>query len=441
MTEPSPFLLDDSVFPVPYYTGASPPLALAKPDAVAFISSRLEEMREERELAASVCSRLGIDRVTWEERLGRAQSRPPVDAYLDGVRQSDILIGLYGLETSAEVESEYVEARSQGVDVLAFVRDTRAHETRAPELEDFLAGLRQERAVTYEQYSDQSDLESKLTESLDMLIEKRGRLWLKLASVVLSPNLVREDGHVVFVDGFTHSCVVESALRGFRDTADLIGVTALSWGETRIGRVTTLQITRASRFRCDYSMRIDLKPRSPRTPYNPKLETVALCEVADGVFDLALAAGSPAMVRGLDCFRQGVLVTLLTEKGERLFNRGFGSNFRELFGYDRLDSWKLDLLLHIDTIETLTMPIQQSDLGRVAPAKREVERVVSFELEDLDRRTGSCKAVIDLRVNGLPEPVHVILPLRGLRNASAGGGCVSDFNSRIDGASRLRLPD
>lgn len=415
MSRTPPFLLDDSVFPVPYCAANAPPPAQMIPDAIAFVSGRLREMRGDREVAAAICGRLGIAPLAWEERLGGAQPRPPADAYLDGVRQSDIFIGLYGLETSAAVEDEYHEARKEGVDVLAFVQDVAAGETRSPEMERFLCELRTAQPVTYVTYQDATALEVELVKSLFMLIDRRGRLWLKLSHVVISPERLTDDGDSVVAEGYTHSREVQSALRRMHDSGETVAVTALSSGEARLGRITGLHISQSTRFRCDYSLRAELVARCPREPYSPRLWTTAVCQTADGMFDLAVKDGSWATVSGIDCLRQGVLLTLCTDKGEVFFNRAFGGNFRRLMSSDSLDEWKLRLLLHIDAIETLTMPIEQASLGRVAPAQPQVERVLTFEITELDREAGSCLAAVCLEVNGLPERLDLRLPLRRMR--------------------------
>jgi hypothetical protein len=282
-------------------------------------------------------------------------------------------------------------------------------------MERFLCELRTAQPVTYATYSDATALEAELVKSLSILIERRGRLWLKLSHVVVSPEHLTDDGNTILAEGYTHSREVESTLRRMRDSGEPVVVTTLSSGEARLGRVTGLHVSQSTRFRCNYSLRAELVPRCPREPYNPQLLTTAVCQTADGAFDVALKDGSWATVSGIDCLRQGVLFTLCTDKGEVFFNRAFGGNFRRLMSSDSLDEWKLRLLLHLDAIETLTIPIEQASLGRVAPAQPQVERILTFEMAELDREAGSCLAVVCLEVSGLPEPIKLRLPLRRMR--------------------------
>jgi len=87
-----------------------------------FISSQMEELKYEREVAQEVLTEMNVFPVLFE--IFSAQSSTAEKAYLDEVQKCDIFVLLLGRQYSSATEDEYREAIKHLKPILVFVRAT-----------------------------------------------------------------------------------------------------------------------------------------------------------------------------------------------------------------------------------------------------------------------------------------------------------------------------
>lgn len=125
-----------------------------------FVSSTIEELREERARIKMALEPLGLDVFLFELDAG-ARSESTRRVYGDEVLQCDIYIGLFKHIFSAPTKEEYELALANGKEILIYIFDT-SEENRENELSSLLTKLGQ--THTRKKYGGMEELERGETE-------------------------------------------------------------------------------------------------------------------------------------------------------------------------------------------------------------------------------------------------------------------------------------
>jgi hypothetical protein len=108
-----------------------------------FVSSTMDELAYERETAVDVIGRFSASPGLFE--LFPAMSMAPARAYIEAVRECDMLVLIIYRQWSAAVMAEFEEAVAQDKPVIVLVRAS--EEPRDAQIQQFLAGLQGRDAV------------------------------------------------------------------------------------------------------------------------------------------------------------------------------------------------------------------------------------------------------------------------------------------------------
>jgi predicted ATPase len=139
-----------------------------------FVSSALRELAPEREAVRDAVTRLRLVPVLFE--LG-ARPHPPRRVYRDYLAQSQVFVGVYWQtygwvapgEATSGLEDEYL--LSAGLPRLIYVKSPAPQ--RDPRLAEMLNRIKDEAAVSYQQFSDAAELEHLVENDLAVLLSER----------------------------------------------------------------------------------------------------------------------------------------------------------------------------------------------------------------------------------------------------------------------------
>lgn len=133
-----------------------------------FISSRIrnDELKKERNLARRAIEELNLEPVMWE-LLTPSMPKPVEQAYLDGVRLSQLYVGIIGSMESPGSLEEFHEATKLGKPRFMFTKNVPSRQLGANEF------LREARKLKCAEYSTPDEFSSKLeTSLLDFMAEQ-----------------------------------------------------------------------------------------------------------------------------------------------------------------------------------------------------------------------------------------------------------------------------
>jgi WD40 repeat protein len=139
-----------------------------------FISSKMIELRDVRELVGRALEDRGIHAWVYEEQAG-ARPETAEETSLDNVEDADIYIGLFGVRYGAVTVQEYHRARELNKPCLIYIRDKGVQ--REKELEDFLQTevYDLQRGVTYEYFAGAFELAAQAAENIMAWLVRRHR--------------------------------------------------------------------------------------------------------------------------------------------------------------------------------------------------------------------------------------------------------------------------
>ncbi len=216
-------------------------------DKRAFISSVMEELRDERRAAADGVRSLGARPVMFEEFGGR--DADPQDAYLGEVETSQIYVGILGrrygrpLPTRfSATHAEFRHAEQQGLRVAVWALDT--PEREGPQ-QAFLDEVRAFHVAPA--FGSPEDLHRQVGERLRAIAAEDLAPWTKLGRILFRASEVTHDGNQIVVTARVQSDDVAHALEtlapddfGFRGQ----GEHRFTWsGRCRQVRVTNVRTT------------------------------------------------------------------------------------------------------------------------------------------------------------------------------------------------------
>ncbi|MCX6032027.1 MAG: DUF4062 domain-containing protein [Chloroflexi bacterium] len=157
-----------------------------------FISSALDELEYEREIATRVIRSLGFEPLVFEGF--PAMSKSLEDAYVDEVRACDVFVLILWKDLRPAVEREYMEAMRGNKSILIFVKMLKEGEQRSDRLQAFLGNLKDKSETAsdaglvrfYKHYRSLADLEESLRDGIV------GEVNRKLARMMITTS-TRQD--------------------------------------------------------------------------------------------------------------------------------------------------------------------------------------------------------------------------------------------------------
>ena len=224
-------------------------------DKRAFISSVMEELREERVAAAAGVRSLGARPVMFEEFGGR--DADPQDAYLGEVETSQIYVGVLGrrygrpLPTRfSATHTEFRHAEQQGLRVAVWALDTPEREGPEQAFLDEVRGFHVAPA-----FGSPADLQRQVSERLRGIAAEDLAPWTKLGRILFRASEVTHEGNRIAVTARVQSDAVAHALEtltpddfGFRSQ----GEHRFTWSgrcrDVRVANVRTTTTTARSRL-------------------------------------------------------------------------------------------------------------------------------------------------------------------------------------------------
>ena len=181
-------------------------------DKRVFISSVMEELRNERAAAADAVRSLGARPVLFEEFGGR--DADPQDAYLGEVETSQIYVGIlgrrYGIPLSTRfspTHTEFTHAEQQGLRIAVWTLDTQERE--GPQ-QAFLDEVRTFHVVPA--FGAAADLQRQVVDRLRAIAAEDLAPWIKLGHILFRASQVTHDGNQIAVIGRVQSDDVAHAI-------------------------------------------------------------------------------------------------------------------------------------------------------------------------------------------------------------------------------------
>lgn len=221
---PEPLVVDRSV---PRHVDADDVRAWAVTQTM-FVSSAMAGMADERTAVADVVERLGAQPVLFERLGGRDDDAET--AYLDGVRSSDIYIGIlgerYGRPSASgysATHAEYLEAVRSGLRISVW------HATGSLDghQNDFLEEVRV--FQTTGAYASPDDLGRKVEDRIKLIAAEALSPWCKVGSALFRATRFADAGDRITIEAMLRDDAVVAALEQLR---------ADQWGRSGDTRIT-----------------------------------------------------------------------------------------------------------------------------------------------------------------------------------------------------------
>jgi hypothetical protein len=293
------------------------------------VSSLITDMPTERSAARRAIEAVGARPVLFED-LG-AQDIPAEQAYLSGVRTSEIYVGLWGARYGVRMadgysatHAEFLEAERHGLRLCLFVDSYSTGEMDGPQ-RDLIASARN--LYTTSPWSDPQDLETRLRRRLEDLATEDLTPWVRVGRAIFRAHEIENDGRQISISASVHSGSVHAELVRLREQR-AGSVPFASPGDARSVRVSDVTTRTVSTARHDEQIVLTpdgYQSSSMRTSINNvSADEVTRRALSDGLFDTSLLGGAswttpadPLMpLRGLsldDSLLRPVARLLLTE--------------------------------------------------------------------------------------------------------------------------------
>lgn len=133
-----------------------------------FVSSKIEELKDERTIIKEVIERLNYEPIMSEEWI--AKNEDIKRTHLQRVRDCNIYIGIFYIEFSKSVKEEYEEAEKFGKDILIYVKIPKDRK-RNKETEEFIAKIRNKH--TFKEFDKANELKEKVSDSINKLLSRK----------------------------------------------------------------------------------------------------------------------------------------------------------------------------------------------------------------------------------------------------------------------------
>jgi hypothetical protein len=184
-----------------------------------FVSSLITDMPQERAAVRSAVKAVGAIPVMFED-LG-AQDVSAEQAYLVGVRSSDLYIGIWGPRYGVRMpdgysatHAEFLEAERHGLRLCLFVGGEGGVEMDGPQ-RDLISSARN--LYTTSPWSDPSDLEHRVQRRLEALAAEELAPWVRVGRTLFRAQQITNDGQKIMINAAVQNDAVHAELVQLRD--------------------------------------------------------------------------------------------------------------------------------------------------------------------------------------------------------------------------------
>jgi hypothetical protein len=184
-----------------------------------FVSSLITDMPAERSAVRAAVEAVGATPVMFED-LG-PQDVSAEQAYLSGVRSSDVYVGMWGPRYGVRMpdgysatHAEFLEAERDGLRLCLFVHGEASGEMDGAQ-RDLIQGARN--LYTTSSWSDPSDLGQRVRRRLEDLASEDLAPWVRVGRAVFRATEILNDGRTISITTEVRSDAVHSELVRLRD--------------------------------------------------------------------------------------------------------------------------------------------------------------------------------------------------------------------------------
>lgn len=184
-----------------------------------FVSSLITDMPEERTAVRAAIESVGATAVMFED-LG-AQDISAEQAYLSGVRSSDIYVGMWGSRYGVRMpdgysatHAEFVEAERHGLRLCLFVYAETSGEMDGPQ-HDLVQGARN--LYTTSPWSDPEDLGQRVRQRLEGVAAEELSPWVRVGRTLFRAREITNDGKAISLTARVRSEAVHAELVRLRN--------------------------------------------------------------------------------------------------------------------------------------------------------------------------------------------------------------------------------
>lgn len=184
-----------------------------------FVSSLITDMPAERAAVRSAIESIGATPVMFED-LG-AQDISSDQAYLSGVRSSEVYVGMwgqrYGVRMSdgySATHAEFIEAERNGLRLCLFVRGEAGREMDGAQ-RDLIQGARN--LYTTSPWEDPADLGRRVRRRFKDLAAEELAPWVRVGRTIFRAREITSDGATVVIGATVRSDAVHAELARLRD--------------------------------------------------------------------------------------------------------------------------------------------------------------------------------------------------------------------------------
>lgn len=184
-----------------------------------FVSSLITDMPHERAAVREAIEAVGATPVMFED-LG-AQDVSAEQAYLSGVRSSEVYVGMWGPRYGVRMpagysatHAEFVEAERNGLRLCLFVHGETSGEMDGSQ-HDLIQSARN--LYTTSPWSDPSDLGQRVQRRLGELAAEELAPWVRVGRVLFRAREITNDGKTIRITSAVRSDAVHSELVRLRD--------------------------------------------------------------------------------------------------------------------------------------------------------------------------------------------------------------------------------
>jgi len=184
-----------------------------------FVSSLITDMPAERAAVLAAINAVGGTAVMFED-LG-AQDISAEQAYLSGVRSSEIYVGMWGPRYGVRMpdgysatHAEFLEAERNGLRLCLYVHDEQSRAMDGAQ-RDLIASARN--LYTTSPWTDPADLERRVRRRLEELAAEDLTPWVHVGHTVFRATETISDGHSITINAYIRSDAVHAELVRMRD--------------------------------------------------------------------------------------------------------------------------------------------------------------------------------------------------------------------------------
>lgn len=274
-----------------------------------FISSLIADMPSERAAVRAAIEEVGAVPVMFED-LG-AQDVSAEQAYLAGVRSSDIYVGLWGprygvrmADGYSATHAEFLEAERQGLRLCLFVCGEASGEMDGAQ-RDLIQGARN--LYTTSPWTTPEDLQARMVRRLTELAADDLAPWVRIGRIFVRAHEITNDGQTITVAAEVRSAQVHAELVRLRDmhATDLPFVSPGEARSVRLEGLSTRTVSTAA-----HEERVVLRGRD-RTPFAMRMsvngvdaDEMTRRALSDGLFGTTTLGQSVWGVQSVDPLAQ-----------------------------------------------------------------------------------------------------------------------------------------